>query len=76
MAQKIPNLSWQYINSVRAYLLFGPTPKSLWILNYKMQKQIQFESCLNFKGFKSFGKNLINSPKFYLLMILENMNLD
>jgi hypothetical protein len=28
------------------------------------------------KGFKPFGKNLINSTKFYLHIIFKNMNLD
>jgi hypothetical protein len=45
-------------------------------LNYKIQNQIQFEPCLNLKGFKPFGKILINSLKFYLLMIFMNRNLD
>jgi hypothetical protein len=56
--------------------LFGPTSKSLWILNYKIQKQkfnLNLFSIL--KGCKPFGKNLINSVKFYLLMIFLNMNL-
>jgi hypothetical protein len=43
---------------------FGPTSKSLSILNYKFQEQIQFETCLNFKWVQTFCKNLINSLKF------------
>jgi hypothetical protein len=32
----------------------GTTSKSHYILNYKIQKQIKFESCLNFKGVQTF----------------------
>jgi hypothetical protein len=45
-------------------------------LNYKFQEKFQFETSLNFKGFKSFGKNPINSPKLFLNMIFNTKNLD
>jgi hypothetical protein len=33
---------------------FSPTSKSIWILNYKLQEQIQLESYFNFKGIHTF----------------------
>jgi hypothetical protein len=56
--------------------IFGPTSKSLWILNYKIQNKSNLSFVSILKGFKHFGNNLINSPKFYHLMIFMNMNLD
>jgi hypothetical protein len=53
--------------------IFGPTSKSLWILNYKIQNKSNLSFVSILKGFKHFGNN---SPKFYLLMIFMNMNLD
>jgi hypothetical protein len=45
----------------RTTFLFGSSPKSFWILNYKIYNQFKFESCLNFKGIQIF---LEKSDKF------------
>jgi hypothetical protein len=39
-------------------------------------KKTNLNSVWILKGFKPFGKNLINSPKFFLGMIFNTMNLD
>jgi hypothetical protein len=39
---------------------FGPNSKSLMILNYKFQEQIQFESCLNLKRVHPFWEKFHN----------------
>jgi hypothetical protein len=54
---------------------FGPTPNSLWILKYKIQKQIQFKCCLSFNGIQTFWEKSINSQTFFLDMILNTVNL-
>jgi hypothetical protein len=51
--QNFPYLAWWYIISNGTNFLFGLTSKSLCILNFKFQEQIQIETCLNFKGLQS-----------------------
>jgi RimJ/RimL family protein N-acetyltransferase len=45
------------------------------MLCYKLWNKFKFESSLNLKGSKPFGKNLINLLKFYPEEIFLNMNL-
>jgi hypothetical protein len=53
--QNFPYLAWWYIISNGTNFLFGLTSKSLCILNFKFQEQIQIETCSNLKGFKASG---------------------
>jgi hypothetical protein len=71
--KKSPNFSWWYNTSKWTTFIFDPTSKSLWILNYKIQEK---KPIWILKGFKLFGKNSINSPKFFLDMIYNTVKLD
>jgi hypothetical protein len=73
--KKFLNLAWLYNTSKVTNFLFGPSPKLLYILNYKICNQFKFEIAQILKGFKPFGKNLINSPKVFLDMIINTLNL-
>jgi cellobiose phosphorylase len=54
-------------------LIFGPTSKSQRIACYKLWNKINIEIFSNFKGVKSFWKNLINSIKVHLPMLDLNI---
>jgi hypothetical protein len=57
------------------YSQIKPRQYSHWISCYKFWSKFQFESYLNFEGVQTFGKNMVNSLKFFLDMIFHNVNL-
>jgi hypothetical protein len=49
-------------------------PNRIWIKN--SESQIKLNLVLNLRGFKPSDKHSINSPKFFLDMIFNTVNLD
>jgi hypothetical protein len=60
----------------RSNVPFGKEFKFPSKFELKFRKENIFEISLNLKGFKPFGKNSINSPKFFLNMIFNTVKLD
>jgi hypothetical protein len=55
---------------------FGKTFKCQIDFEIKTQETNPISSYLKFTGFKPFGKNSLNSSKFFLDIILNTVNLD
>jgi hypothetical protein len=57
---------------------FSHWPKFIFPLYFMLSfgTKFPFESSMNFKGFKSCGKNPINLPKIFLDIIFNTFNLD
>jgi hypothetical protein len=61
--QTFPNFAGWQVNPKETTSSIDPTSKSLWILNYKIQEKIQFETYLNFKGVQTFEEKIYEFTK-------------
>jgi hypothetical protein len=74
--QKFPNFVGWKINSKGTTFLLRRSSYSQHNLNYKFGKQNKLEFVLNLKRVQIFWENPISSPKIFLDMIFNTVNLD